>query len=250
MNPNVPEIEDIFNRLTSRYRLGNLLISGGTIAYTRRQAIRALSELSVSDWVLDVACGPGDLGRSIPQVQDPKRGFHVVGLDVSSNMLRIALKKNSQEKNKLKRLHLIRANALRLPFPDSIFKAILIGYGLRNLTPRKQALAEFFRVTKEKGVLICLETSQAVTNISHFFQTIHFRYIVPIIGKLLKREREYGHLNQSIAHFPTAYEIQQEMEEVGWAKIQKWPLLGGAVMIHIGLRVKEAKKSENAKKSF
>jgi demethylmenaquinone methyltransferase/2-methoxy-6-polyprenyl-1,4-benzoquinol methylase len=234
--PTFAEIEDLFDRVTTRYHLGNLFISGGTIGYTRRQAIRAIPKLFRSDWVLDVACGTGDLGRSIFQIRDPKKGFHVVGLDISSNMLKITLKKNNQEKKKSRKLYLIRGNALRLPFRDNTFKVVCIGYGLRNLAPLKHALAELLRVTKENGTLICLETSQACTITSRFLQRLQFRYIVPIIGKLLKREREYEHLSRSVVHFPTACELQQEMEATGWIKVQKWPLLGGAVMIHVAFR--------------
>ncbi|RWW07578.1 hypothetical protein BHE74_00019170 [Ensete ventricosum] len=47
----------------------------------------------------------------------------------------------------------IEGDALDLPFSDSYFDAITIGYGLRNLIDRHKAMREIFRVLKP-GFLI------------------------------------------------------------------------------------------------
>ncbi|MFX0115387.1 MAG: ubiquinone/menaquinone biosynthesis methyltransferase [Candidatus Hodarchaeota archaeon] len=232
----IPEIQQLFDRVNRRYRLGNFLISGGSISYTRRLAVQALPELLSHDWVLDVACGPGELAWSIYASQGSKVGYRVVGVDLSSKMLASARKKNRTVGNESKRLSLIYGNAFTLPFPDNTFKAIIIGYGLRNLTPRRQAFKEFLRVTKEKGVLVCLETSHASSFPSRMLQTIHFKQIVPVIGTLLGRKEEYWYLSQSVASFPTPIELKREMEDEGWTKVRMWPLLGGIVMVHVALR--------------
>ncbi|MFQ5979409.1 MAG: ubiquinone/menaquinone biosynthesis methyltransferase [Candidatus Heimdallarchaeota archaeon] len=228
----IPEIQQIFDSVTRHYRLGNLLISGGTIAYTRRQAVQALPELLSHELVLDVACGPGELARSIYATQSADVGYRVVGVDLSSKMLAAARQMNGNVEHESKRLSLIQGNAFSLPFPDNTFKAIVIGYGLRNLIPRRQALKEFLRVTKEKGILVCLETSKASSFPSQLLQTLHFQKLVPAIGALLGRKEEYRYLCQSIASFPTADELKREMEAAGWIRVTMWPLLGGTVMIH------------------
>ncbi|MFX0115580.1 MAG: ubiquinone/menaquinone biosynthesis methyltransferase [Candidatus Hodarchaeota archaeon] len=232
----IHEIQQIFDQVNGRYRLGNLLISGGTIAYTRRQAIRALPKLSNYDWILDVACGPGDLARSISDTQRSNAAYRVVGLDLSTKMITTAHKKNYKAVNGSRCLHLIRGNAFTLPFPDKTFKSVIIGYGLRNLVPRRQALAEILRVTKKKGILVCLETSHAVSFPSQLLQAIQFRHIVPIIGAILDLKKEYSYLSQSIAGFPTPTELKREMEDEGWINVRMWPLIGGTVMIHVAIR--------------
>lgn len=239
----IPEIQQIFNRVSRHYGIGNLLISGGTIAYTRRQAAQALPQLVSDEWLLDVACGPGDLARSIYAAQGSNVGYRGVGVDLSSKMLAAARQKNEEVAGESKRLSLIRGNAFTLPFPSNTFKAIIIGYGLRNLVPRRQALKEFLRVAKEGSILVCLETSQASSFPSRLLQTLQFRTIVPIIGTLLGRKEEYRYLCKSIANFPTADELKREMEMVGWVGIKMWPLLGGAVMIHTATHRKRLLKA-------
>ncbi|WP_285168581.1 class I SAM-dependent methyltransferase, partial [Mycobacterium tuberculosis] len=58
------------------------------------------------------------------------------------------------------RVWLRRGNAMHLPFKDNTFDLVTIGFGLRNLPDKAQALAEIYRVLKPGARLVCLETSQ------------------------------------------------------------------------------------------
>lgn len=42
----------------------------------------------------------------------------------------------------------VEGDALNLPFPDSYFDAITMGYGLRNVVDREKAMSEMLRVVK------------------------------------------------------------------------------------------------------
>lgn len=42
----------------------------------------------------------------------------------------------------------VEGDALDLPFPDSHFDAVTMGYGLRNVVDRHKAMEEMFRVLK------------------------------------------------------------------------------------------------------
>lgn len=46
----------------------------------------------------------------------------------------------------------IEGDALYLPFPVSLFDAITMGYGLRNVVDKRKAMPEMFRVLK-KGLI-------------------------------------------------------------------------------------------------
>lgn len=238
LSHSIPDIQQIFDNVNPRYRLGNQLISGGTISYTRRQAARALPKLSALDWILDVACGQGEFARAIYTIQGSEAPFRTVGLDFSPRMLSAGRAKNHQFLNQKKKLHFIQGDALKLSFPDNTFKAIIISWGLRNLYPRKHALAEFFRVAKEHGVLVCLETSHANSFPARLLQNFHFNQVVPLIGTLLRRKEEYCYLSRSVASFPTAAELKREIHAQGWRDVQTWPLLGGTVVIHAAIRPK------------
>lgn len=49
----------------------------------------------------------------------------------------------------------IEGDALDLPFADSYFDAITVGYGLRNLLDKQKAMKEIFRVLKSG---VCIKT--------------------------------------------------------------------------------------------
>jgi demethylmenaquinone methyltransferase/2-methoxy-6-polyprenyl-1,4-benzoquinol methylase len=235
----IPDIQQLFDNVNPRYRLGNLLISGGTMSYTRRQAARVLPRLADHDWMLDVACGQGEFARAVYTIQGSEASFQTVGLDFSPRMLSAGRGKNHKFLNQKTRLHFIQGDALKLPFPDKTFTAIIISWGLRNLYPRKHALAEFFRVAKDRGMLVCLETSRASSFPARFLQNFHFNHVVPLIGTLLRRKEEYCYLSRSVASFPAAIGLGREIQEEGWTNAQTWPLLGGTVMIHAAIRPKE-----------
>src|SRR3954454_9542665 len=63
---------------------------------------------------LDVACGTGFNSEAVRST-----GRRLIGIDISSDQLRVARKRSSS---------LIQGDALRLPFPDQIFDAVTSTY--------------------------------------------------------------------------------------------------------------------------
>src|SRR5882724_8929728 len=81
--------------------------------------------------VLDLCCGTGDIALRF--------AGRVVGVDFTAEMLRVAQARSNAGT-------WIRADALRLPFADSSFGAVSVGYGLRNLADIERGLREIYRV--------------------------------------------------------------------------------------------------------
>ena len=97
--------------------------------------------------LLDVGCGTGLLTSRIARELSPER---IVGCDFSHGMLRGAAGRSP-------RLPWVRGNALRLPFREQSFDAVVSTEAFHWFPDQDAALAEFFRVLAPKGrVLVAL----------------------------------------------------------------------------------------------
>jgi len=94
--------------------------------------------------VLDVGCGTGLLAARIHRELQPAA---TVGCDFSQGMLRQAARGDSE-------LPWVRGNALRLPFRDGSFDAVVSTEAFHWFPDQDAALAEFFRVLAPKGRLL------------------------------------------------------------------------------------------------
>lgn len=91
--------------------------------------------------ILDVGCGTGALCAALSS-----RGFDVTGIDLSSKMLAVAMKKQENKK-----INFLQASVLeRLPFEDKAFDisiASFVAHGIKA-EERKIMYSEMARVTK------------------------------------------------------------------------------------------------------
>ena len=95
--------------------------------------------------VLDVACGTGSQSIALS-----RKGFEVVGLDLSEQMLELARKKQYDT------IAFIQADATKIPYPNASFDASVISLALHDM-PEQNAitvLKEMARVTKKGGQII------------------------------------------------------------------------------------------------
>ncbi len=99
------------------------------------------------DVVTDIGCGNGR--HLIPCAQ---RCSQVIGVDISQRMLRIVQKK--LQRLSLDNASLVHADAVQLPFEDSMFDAVLCIASLHNIQGRQHrcaALQEMARILKPNG---------------------------------------------------------------------------------------------------
>lgn len=101
--------------------------------------------------VLDAGCGPG---RDTDLLS--KKGFKVIGLDLSSGLIKIARKT-------FPNLEFIEDNLLSIPFPDNYFDGLWSHASLLHLETTeevKKALREFNRIMKQTAILHVLVKAQ------------------------------------------------------------------------------------------
>jgi ubiquinone/menaquinone biosynthesis C-methylase UbiE len=126
---------------------------GGGMAGELRTA-HELLRLDSADFVVDLACGPGNFSRPFAATVGPE-GL-VVGVDASPTMLARAAA--DIEASGVQNLALVRADATALPFDDASFDAASCFAALHLFAEPLAAIAEMRRVLRPGG-RIALMTS-------------------------------------------------------------------------------------------
>jgi demethylmenaquinone methyltransferase / 2-methoxy-6-polyprenyl-1,4-benzoquinol methylase len=166
-------VQSMFTKIAKRYDLMNRLMTGGQDIRWRKMVLK-LAQLDNSASLLDLGTGTGDLAReALGQFPHAR----VIAADFTLEMMRVG-KKTSP-------LDFSTADALRLPFGNSIFDAVVSGFLMRNVIDLKQALAEQYRVLKNGGRIVVLDTTRPKRNILSPFIWIHMHVIIPTLGSLL-----------------------------------------------------------------
>ncbi|MCW9717454.1 class I SAM-dependent methyltransferase [Avibacterium sp. 21-599] len=101
--------------------------------------------------VLEVACNMGTTAIELAS----KFGCHIEGVDLDENALEKA-RKNIAEKGLQDKIHVQRANAMKLPFADNSFD-IIINEAMLTMLPveaKIKAVREYYRVLKPNGFLL------------------------------------------------------------------------------------------------
>jgi ubiquinone/menaquinone biosynthesis C-methylase UbiE len=123
------------------------------------------------DRVLDICCGTGD------QVfYYAKTGAIVAGIDLNPEMIEMA--QNGQKRYGLKDVYFQGADAVDLPFEDSIFDVASISLALHEIEKdkRDKIISEMKRVTKKDGSLIFIDFSVPMppTVVSYLIKAVEY----------------------------------------------------------------------------
>ena len=237
-------VQRMFGRIARRYDLMNRLMTlGRDRAWRRYTVARAVGRSERGSAgkgapgalrVLDVATGSGDLGLEALRQQPEAR---VTGLDFVPEMLHLAQHKARGAAPEPAPLRLTAGDALRLPFPDGTFAAIVTGFALRNVTDIPAAFAEMARVTRSGGRVACLEIAKPQTPFFHQLFALYFYRLVPIIGGWITGQYSaYSYLPHSLTAFLTPVEIAEVMRRSGWRDVSYRRLMLGAVAVHAGVK--------------
>ena len=219
----------MFARIAPRYDVMNALMTAGRHQAWRRAAARLAAPVAETR-VLDVAAGTADLALAFLE-ETPVEA--VVGVDFVEGMLRLAQAKLARKEER--RVRLVAADALALPFPDGSFDCVASAFLLRNLADLRAGLAEMRRVTAGGGSVVALEITQpSLPGWRQAFR-LYFHHIVPALGALVSGDRAaYTYLPRSVDRFVTPTELARLMASVGLWDVRITRLGLGAVTIHVG----------------
>ena len=224
-------VRAMFSRIARRYDLMNGLMTLGMHHNWRRVAARQTIAAPEGP-ALDLATGTGDLAIDLAEVH-PHRT--VVAADFSLGMLEVARDK-LEGLDERRRVRLLAADALALPFDTRTFACVTSAFLLRNLADLEQGLREMRRVTRPGGRVVALEITQMrAPGFTAAFR-FYFHHVVPWIGQLVGGDREaYSYLPQSVDRFVTPGELLRLMQKVGLRGVTYRRVGLGTVTIHTGI---------------
>lgn len=219
-------VKQMFSGIASRYDFANRVLSFGLCVLWRNQLIRNVAELNPKE-VVDLATGSGDV--ALAMAQSLPSSTKITGYDFCEPMLEIARQRASREN---KSAQFLTGDCMHLPLPDASCEVVTIAYGVRNFENRERGLKELARITQKDGTVFILEFSQP----SKLFWPIHFihvRIISPVLAGILTGDfGAYRYLGSSIADFPNADGLTEELKNAGFSEVSYEQFLCGTVALH------------------
>ena len=218
-------VQDMFTRIARRYDIMNRLMTGGQDVRWRKRVIE-LARMNDHVSLLDLGTGTGDLAREALSAFPKAK---VVGADFTLEMMRVGRKTSP--------LDFSTADALRLPFQDLSFDAVVSGFLMRNVIDLQKALEEQFRVLKSGGRIVILDTTRPKRNILSPFIWLHMHFVIPTLGGLLTGSRDaYRYLPDSTQGFQGPDELAATMRATGFVDVNYRLFMFGTIAVHVGTK--------------
>src|SRR5207249_9514898 len=123
------------------------------------------------------------------------------------------------------------ADAFRLPLRDACLDAITVAFGVRNLRPHDDALAELARVLKPGGRLVVLEATAPAPGWTAPLHRFYLERIVPAAGRLSDDPSAYHYLSRSVLAFGAGAEFEAALAAAGFVIARRRSFLMGATRL-------------------
>ncbi|RYE06114.1 MAG: bifunctional demethylmenaquinone methyltransferase/2-methoxy-6-polyprenyl-1,4-benzoquinol methylase UbiE [Rickettsiaceae bacterium] len=224
-------VNEVFSNVAAKYDVMNDLMSFGVHRLWKAKFCNSIN-LATSPNIIDVAAGTGDIALRLKEMAFKQHYTTQITIcDVNQNMLDIA-KNRAVDRNLLKGLDYICADAQDLPFAADIFDYYTISFGLRNVTKIEQALKEAYRILKPGGRFLCLEFSKINPIFKQLYNFYSFN-IIPSVGKLVTNNIDaYQYLVESINLFPDQQTLVSLIRAAGFKRVRYQNLSFGIAAIH------------------
>jgi demethylmenaquinone methyltransferase/2-methoxy-6-polyprenyl-1,4-benzoquinol methylase len=219
-------VNELFSALAKRYNVMTDVWTLGLHRLWKRQAMQILA-LQPGERVLDVATGTGDLAFAEQAAVGPEG--QVVGVDSCAPMLEVARQRQPGA------VDFHEGDAMDLRFPDASFDVITIGFGLRNVADRSQALREFRRVLRPGGRLMVLDFSTPTSKPLKALHDVLYFVVMPKLGRAVAWHRDAHHYTaDSIRSWLSRDELNKAMLDAGFIGTRYVSLSTGFATVHLG----------------
>jgi len=208
-----------FDSTASDYdRMERVSALGSGSWYRRSALLRA--GLRPDMHVLDVGVGTGLLAAQAARiVADPAQ---VTGVDPSPGMLQNACVPAG--------VRLLEGSAEQLPFPESSFDFLSMGYALRHVSDLEGAFRNFFTVLNAGGRLCVLEITRPESLLYATILKVYLGRIVPLLARIAARQADTPrmwkyHWDTIDACVPPA-RVLSAIEDAGFINVRRVLCLG------------------------
>lgn len=222
-------VSGMFGRIARFYDLLNHVLSLGIDCYWRRVLAKSVVA-GPTHRFLDLAAGTMDVSLALRR----RYADHpVIAMDFCLPMLTHGQKKLARRKEH--RVIPVNGDGKHIPLGDNSVDSVTIAFGIRNIVPRPEALAEMYRVTAPGGRVCILEFGSGRERIWGGLYNWYLNRVLPLIGKCVSRDQAaYAYLARTIREFPSARELAREMEDAGFVRVRYQKLTSGIVCLHVG----------------
>ena len=222
-------VNNVFNSVADKYDLMNDITSFGIHREWKNNLINWMAPQK-NQKLADIAGGTGDIARKFLN----NGGHSAYVIDINEEMI----KSGKVNKKNLKDIKWLVASAEDIPIDDNTFERATMGFGLRNVTNRAQALKEVYRILKPGGRFICLEFSHVENELIEEIYNFWSFKCMPYIGEKVAGDRSaYTYLVESIRQFPTQPELSDMLSEAGFYRVKYRNLSNGIVSLHSGWKL-------------
>jgi len=153
----------------------------------------------------------------------------VVAVDLAEQMLDVTQRRSGAKA--------ICADAVALPFPDSLFDCVFVGYGLRNFSNLNAALQEIHRVTRPGGQMVSLDFFLPPNRL---WRKLYLGYLYvqgAFWGFLLHgRPRLYTYIPDSLQGFLSLEDLSSLLRRMGYVRVDARPYILGGIGLHWGIK--------------
>jgi demethylmenaquinone methyltransferase / 2-methoxy-6-polyprenyl-1,4-benzoquinol methylase len=172
--------------------------------------------------VLDLASGTGDFAF-LAASNYP--GSRTIAVDLTERMLQLARARGLPAA--------VCADAGVLPFADSSFDCVFVGYGLRNFPNLKQALCEIQRVTRPGGMLVTLDFFLPANLLLRHLYLAYLYAQGTFWGLVLHgRPRVYTYIPDSLRTFLSIDDFSSLLRRTGYGHIEVRRHILGGIGLH------------------
>jgi demethylmenaquinone methyltransferase/2-methoxy-6-polyprenyl-1,4-benzoquinol methylase len=225
------KVRDMFGAIAGRYDFLNHFLSANIDRHWRKICVQEMRKrISVCNpKILDVGCGTADLALAFAELGQ------VTGCDFCHPMLCVGARK-VQNSRTHREVSLLNADALKLPFADGSFDAVVSAFVLRNLSDIDLGLREMRRMLRPGGAMGFLEFGMPRTPLLGALYRLYFLRVLPKLGKLLSGvDGPYGYLPSSVQVFPPVDELKERAEAAGFQRVEYRLLTGGIAILLVGI---------------
>ena len=218
-------IRDAFDFISGKYDLLNQILSLGQVSRWRNKSRDFVLDGSEKT-ILDLGCGTGKFLECFFREKNWERA---VGLDFSSEMLKIAKKKTQNQ------INWVSSDFHFLPFKNKSFDLVVSAFTLRSVENIEKFLEEISNVIKKGGRVAFLSLTRPKNFLAKLLFYPYLKIYVPVMGWILTgNKRAYQFLSKSIESFQTPEETIAIMERKGFFDSRCKVFAFGAATLIIG----------------